>query len=112
MDHLSQRNFNPHDDTETRLEDNWKVVGNRTLAKQCRDTSELEEDVKLPLDPSVVCGRSPKELAVPTEPTPRERELRNLDHILRRPWCTLCVRAKGRISHLKKKNASQVRGPQ
>ena len=62
------------DGTEPRFEGGRKIVGSRTLAKQWRGAIELGEDVKLPLDPPVLYARSPKALAAPTEPTPRERE--------------------------------------
>ena len=45
-------------------------------------------------------GRSARELAAPTEPTPQERALHELTHIPYRAWCSHCARAKAKKKRL------------
>ena len=88
---------------QTLLEDNWKVDGHRPLAIQWTGTTEFEENVEEPMEPPTTYGRVPQALQLPVEPTPQERELHNLTHLPFQSWCTICVKAKGRADHHRKK---------
>ena len=84
---------------ETILEDNWKVMGHRVLPMQWTGTTEFEEDVELGIELPSLQGRLAKRLTLPSEATQQEIELHKLTHVPHRPWCIICVRAKGRYTH-------------
>ena len=85
------------------LEDNWSVVGHRPLGVQWTGATESDEDFELGLELPTLRGKTAKGLIVPGEPTQQERELHILKHVHYQPWCIICVRAKGRAGHHKRK---------
>ncbi|CAE8593271.1 unnamed protein product, partial [Polarella glacialis] len=64
------------------------------------DAGALDDEMTLEeLRAQVALPQEPQGIKVPQEPTPAERERRNLLHLDMAPWCETCVAAKGREAH-------------
>jgi hypothetical protein len=90
------------------LEDSWRIDGHRPLGVQWTGTTEFEENFELGLELPTLRGKPARGLSVPYEPTQQEKELHDLTHVPFQPWCTICVRAKGRADHHRRK---ELRSP-
>ena len=78
------------------------MVGHRPLGVMWTGTTEFDEDFELGLELPTLRGKPARGLSAPSEPTQKERELHDLTHVPYQPWCTMCVRAKGRADHQQK----------
>ena len=84
------------------------MVGHRPLGVMWTGTTEFDEDFELGLELPTLRGKPARGLSVPSEPTQQERELHDLTHVPYQPWCTICVSAKGRADHHRRK---ELRSP-
>ena len=54
----------------------------------------LETDAEVECHP---CEEAPFRIPTnPSDPTPEERERHNKTHVPHRPWCAICIKARGR----------------
>ena len=70
--------------------------------EETEDPGHEELDESIP-EPDVV----PKRVVVPETPTDKDREAHELTHLPTKPWCSVCVRAKGIDERHHRKPASE-----